>query len=45
VGIYRSVEAPVFDLAMHAQVDQITAKKGAGDLKALLYSGDIWEVR
>jgi 2-oxoglutarate ferredoxin oxidoreductase subunit beta len=45
VGVYRNVEAPIFDLAMHAQVEQITAKKGPGDLRALLYSGDTWEVR
>jgi 2-oxoglutarate ferredoxin oxidoreductase subunit beta len=45
VGVYRNVEAPVFDAAMHAQVDEVTAKKGLGDLEALLYSGDTWEVR
>ncbi len=45
VGVYRNIEAPIFDAAMHLQVEQITAKKGKGDLKALLYSGDTWEVR
>ena len=45
VGVYRAVDAPVFDVAVHAQVEQVTAKKGAGDLAALLYSGDTWEVR
>jgi len=45
VGVYRNVLAPIFDAAMRAQVDQVTAKKGPGDLKALLYSGDTWEVR
>jgi 2-oxoglutarate ferredoxin oxidoreductase subunit beta len=45
VGVYRDVDAPVFDVAVHAQVEQVTAKKGAGDLKALLYSEDTWEVR
>jgi len=45
VGVYRNVDAPVFDLAMHAQVDQVTAKKGPGNLEALIYSGDTWEVR
>jgi 2-oxoglutarate ferredoxin oxidoreductase subunit beta len=45
VGVYRDVDAPVFDVAVHAQVEQVTAKKGAGDLAALLYSGDTWEVR
>jgi len=45
VGVYRNVDAPIFDLAMHAQVDQVTAKKGPGNLEALIYSGDTWEVR
>jgi 2-oxoglutarate ferredoxin oxidoreductase subunit beta len=45
VGVYRNVEAPIFDAAMREQVAQVTAKKGVGDLKALLYSGDTWEVR
>jgi len=45
VGVYRNVEAPIFDAAMHAQVAQVTAKKGVGDLKQLIYGGDTWEVR
>jgi 2-oxoglutarate ferredoxin oxidoreductase subunit beta len=45
VGVYRNVDAPSFAAAMHLQVEQVTAKKGKGDLKALLYSGDTWEVR
>jgi len=45
VGVYRNVDAPIFDAAMHAQVDQVTAKKGPGDLQSLIYSGDTWEVR
>ncbi len=45
IGVIRNVDAPVLDVAMHEQLAQVTAKKGAGDLKALLYSGDTWEVR
>ena len=45
IGILRNVTAPVLDVAMHEQIAQVTAKKGPGDLKALLYSGDTWEVR
>jgi 2-oxoglutarate ferredoxin oxidoreductase subunit beta len=45
VGVYRNVEAPIFDASMREQVAQVTAKKGVGDLKSLLYSGDTWEVR
>jgi 2-oxoglutarate ferredoxin oxidoreductase subunit beta len=44
VGIYRSVEAPVFDAAMRAQVADVTAKKGPGDLAALLSGGETWVV-
>ena len=45
VGVYRDVDAPIFDVAVHAQVDQVLAKKGPGDLAKLLYSEDTWEVR
>ncbi|HZN55367.1 MAG TPA: 2-oxoacid:ferredoxin oxidoreductase subunit beta [Candidatus Polarisedimenticolaceae bacterium] len=45
VGVYRDVEAPIFDAAMRDQVAEVTAKKGPGDLRALLYGGETWEVR
>jgi 2-oxoglutarate ferredoxin oxidoreductase subunit beta len=45
IGIIRNVDAPVLDAGMREQIAQVTAKKGEGDLKALLYSGDTWEVR
>jgi 2-oxoglutarate ferredoxin oxidoreductase subunit beta len=45
VGVYRNVEAPIFDAAMHGQVESVTAKKGPGDINALIYGGDTWEVR
>jgi 2-oxoglutarate ferredoxin oxidoreductase subunit beta len=45
IGVLRNVQAPVLDIAMREQIAQVTAKKGPGDLKALLYSGDTWEVR
>ncbi len=45
IGVFRSVEAPCFDAAVHAQIEQVIAKKGKGDLSKLLYSGDVWEVR
>ena len=44
VGVYRSVEAPIFDAAMRAQVAQVTEKKGPGDLAALLRGGETWQV-
>jgi 2-oxoglutarate ferredoxin oxidoreductase subunit beta len=45
VGVYRNIEAPIFDAAMRAQVESVTAKKGPGDIHALIYGGDTWEVR
>jgi len=45
IGVIRNVDAPVLEVAMREQIADVTAKKGAGDLKALLYSGDTWEVR
>ena len=44
VGILRSVEHPVFDASMKQQVDEIIARKGVGDLDALLNSGHTWTV-
>jgi len=45
VGVYRDIAAPIFDAAMHEQVAQVTEKKGPGDLRALIYGGETWEVR
>ena len=44
VGILRDVQHPVFDAGMHAQVQQLVAKQGPGDLDALLNAGDTWTV-
>jgi len=43
-GVYRSVLAPTLDEMVHDQLDQVTAKRGTGDLKDLLYTPDCWEV-
>jgi 2-oxoglutarate ferredoxin oxidoreductase subunit beta len=45
LGVIRRTEAPTLETAVHRQIGEITAQKGAGDLKRLIYSGDIWEVR
>jgi 2-oxoglutarate ferredoxin oxidoreductase subunit beta len=45
IGVLRNVAAPALEFTMREQISQVTAKKGPGDLKALLYSGDTWEVR
>ncbi len=45
IGVFRNVELPAFDAAMHDQVRAVTAKKGPGTLRDLIYSGETWEVK
>lgn len=44
IGIFKSVERPIFETAVHAQVDAARAKSGPGDLEKLLNAGDTWTV-
>jgi len=44
LGIFRDVEAPVYDKALNDQIDTAVAKSGEGDLNALFSSGDTWVV-
>jgi 2-oxoglutarate ferredoxin oxidoreductase subunit beta len=43
-GVFRSVERPVYDDLMSAQLDAARERAGEGDLEALLHSGDTWTV-
>lgn len=43
-GIFRRIERPTYDHLLMEQIDQAIAKRGKGDLKALLHSGTTWEV-
>jgi 2-oxoglutarate/2-oxoacid ferredoxin oxidoreductase subunit beta len=45
LGVLRSVDAPLFEVGVNEQVQQIVAKKGKGDLGKLLAAGDTWEVK
>ena len=45
IGIFRSVEEPVFDQGVHAQIQSVTRKLGPGSLQELLYTGDTWTVK
>jgi 2-oxoglutarate/2-oxoacid ferredoxin oxidoreductase subunit beta len=45
IGVFRNVDRPVYDELMAQQLDQAVAKRGKGDLAALLHSGDTWEIR
>ncbi len=44
VGVIRRVTAPVFDVGVREQVEQVKAERGPGDLAAALASGHTWTV-
>ena len=44
MGVFRSIERPVYDEAMAQQLAAAQEKLGPGDLSKLLTSGDTWEV-
>ncbi|MBM7791165.1 2-oxoacid:ferredoxin oxidoreductase subunit beta [Tenggerimyces flavus] len=44
VGIFRQVDRPTYDDLARDQLEQATAKKGPGDLGALLTGSDTWTV-
>ncbi|MEV4864210.1 2-oxoacid:ferredoxin oxidoreductase subunit beta [Streptomyces ossamyceticus] len=44
IGVFRSVDRPVYDTQMADQLDRAVASKGKGDLSALLAGNDTWTV-
>ncbi|MEU4150278.1 2-oxoacid:ferredoxin oxidoreductase subunit beta [Streptomyces sp. NPDC026659] len=44
IGVFRSVERPVYDTLMADQLDTAVEQRGKGDLAALLAGGDSWTV-
>ncbi len=44
LGVFRDVEAPVYDELVREQVAAATAERGAGDLAELLEAGNVWDV-
>jgi len=44
LGVLRAVEAPRYEDLVHRQIEQVRARKGTGDLEALLRAGDVWDV-
>ncbi|MFE9173150.1 2-oxoacid:ferredoxin oxidoreductase subunit beta [Streptomyces kebangsaanensis] len=44
IGVFRSVDRPVYDTAMADQLDAAVEQRGKGDLAALLAGGDTWTV-
>ena len=44
IGIFRDIEAPVYDELMGEQLDASVSQRGGGDLEGLLRSGETWVV-
>jgi 2-oxoglutarate ferredoxin oxidoreductase subunit beta len=44
IGVLRSIQRPVYDTQMQAQLDQAAAQRGRGDLGKLLTGSDTWTV-
>ena len=44
IGVFRDVERPEYGEGMARQIDEATARRGPGDLDALLRSGSSWTV-
>jgi 2-oxoglutarate ferredoxin oxidoreductase subunit beta len=44
VGIFRQVDAPIYDLEVNRQMESELAKKGQGDFDKLFNGGDTWVV-
>jgi 2-oxoglutarate ferredoxin oxidoreductase subunit beta len=44
IGIFRDVEAPVYDDLMSQQLQESLSGRGEGELEALLRSGETWSV-
>ncbi len=43
-GVFRDIKKPSYEMLLEEQVKASIEKKGAGDLKKLLYSSDVWKV-
>ncbi|MCB9914660.1 MAG: 2-oxoacid:ferredoxin oxidoreductase subunit beta [Planctomycetes bacterium] len=44
IGIFRSVDAPIFEDGVNGQVSAAIEKKGRGKLKDLIYAGETWDI-
>jgi len=44
VGVFHEVDKPCYEDMLSQQVERAVEEKGAGDLHALLHSGDTWTV-
>ena len=44
MGVFRSVEAPIYEQQIDQQVEEAIARNGEGDLQSLFHSGETWTV-
>ena len=44
IGVFRRVEREAYDAQVHAQGGHALEKKGRGNLRDLIYAGDMWTV-
>ncbi len=44
IGVFRKIDRPVYEEQVVDQVEQAVARKGRGDIRSLLESGNVWDV-
>ncbi len=44
IGVFRAVERPTYEVGVKAQIESARARRGNGDLDALLRQGETWTV-
>ena len=44
IGVIRKISKPTYDHDFHEQIEAVKKQKGSGDLRKLLFSGNMWEV-
>ncbi|HSK22323.1 MAG TPA: 2-oxoacid:ferredoxin oxidoreductase subunit beta [Egicoccus sp.] len=44
IGVFRDIEAPVYDDMLRDQLQQARDRQGEGDLRTLLEGGNVWDV-
>jgi 2-oxoglutarate ferredoxin oxidoreductase subunit beta len=45
IGVFRNDKLPTLEERTEKQIADVKAKKGEGDLRKLLFAGDMWEVK
>jgi 2-oxoglutarate ferredoxin oxidoreductase subunit beta len=45
IGIFRNDRLPSLEERVDAQIAQVKKERGEGDLRKLMFAGDMWEVK